>query len=399
MMHSKHFRRTAASVLLLAALFGIGCRRFRFPDYAATYREFAYVTDGKANTVAVLDLVYLRRDRVIQVGLEPTGVTANPKRNEVYVVNTGSDSISVIDTALNRVVANIGVHRAPYSIAVSPDGNRAYVANSGSNTVSVLDLNKRRELAVAATGERPGLARISPDMHTLVVTNSGSGSVSVYSVSTSETAPLTFRGAYPGCAGASDAVILPDSSKAFAACSGSHQVMAISLAADPDSWRAKQDASQLEDHLLALLDVGETPTHLALKPDGGEIYVTNFASDSISEIATTTNEVGGTYMIGSKPSRGIISTDNSSLWVTNFGADSTMLYSLDDGKAINSVRTGSNPDAVAFSADEHLLLVANTGTGDVAMIRTTGKDGPGLVTMLPAGRHPNDIAIKAFNVK
>lgn len=376
-----------------------GCRRLHFPDYPASYREFAYVTDGKANTVAILDLVYLRRDRVIQVGLQPTGVTANPKRNEVYVVNTGSDTISVIDTALNRVVANIGVHRAPYAIAVAPDGNRAYVANSGSNTVSVLDLEKRREIAVAATGEKPGLARIAPDMRTLVVTNAGSGSVSVYSVSSSETAPLTLRHAYSGCAGATDAVILPDSSKAFAACSGSHQVMAISLAAEPDSWRAKQDSSQLEDHLLALLDVGETPTYLALKPDGGEIYVTNFGSDSISEIATYTNEVGGTYMIGSKPSQGVISADSGSLWVTNFGADSAMLYSIDDGKATSSVRTGANPDAIAFSADEHLLLVANAGTGDVAMIRTIGKDGPELVTMLPAGAHPNDIAVKHFNVK
>lgn len=397
-----HFQRTtriAATVLTFSLIGLAGCRRNHFPDYPANYREFAYVTDGKANTVAVLDLVYLRRDRLIQVGLEPTGITANPKRNEVYVVNTGSDSISVIDTALNRVVENIGVHRAPYAIDVASDGKRAYVANSGSNTVSVLDLEKHREIAVAATGEQPGLARIAPDMRTLVVTNLGSGSVSVYDVSTSNAEPLKLRNAYPGCPGATDAVILPDSSKAFVACSKSHQVMAISLAADPESWRARQDSAQLQDHLLALLDVGETPTHLALKPDGGEIYVTNFGSDSISEIATGSNEVGGTYMIGSKPSRAIISKDNSSLWVTNFGADSAMLYSIDDGKATSSVRTGSNPDALAFSADEHLLLVANAGTGDVAMIRTLSKDGPALVTLLSAGAHPNDIAIKAFTVK
>ena len=42
--------------------------------------------------------------------------------------------------------------------------------------------------------------------------------------------------------------------------------------------------SLMTDHLLTLLDVGKTPVHLALKPDGGEIFVSNFGSDSISEI-------------------------------------------------------------------------------------------------------------------
>jgi YVTN family beta-propeller protein len=402
MMHFPSIRhctnRGAVCLIALLPLGLAGCGRYHFPKYPANYREFAYVTGGAANTVAVLDLVYLRQDRILQVGLNPTGIAANPVSNEVYAVNTGSDSVSVIDATQNKVTATIGVHHQPYFIDVAPDGKRAYVANSGSNTVSILDLEKHREIAVAATGEQPGVARISDDNRSLVVTNRGSGSVSVYSVSASENHPLTFRNAYPGCPGATDAVILPDSSKAFIACSGSQKVMAIWLAVAPDSWPGKQDATLQHDHLLAMLDVGNTPTHLALKPDGGEIFVTNFGSDSISEINTSTNEVGGTYIIGSKPSRAVISQDNSSLWVTNFGADSASLYSIDDGKLIAGVRTGSGPDAIAFSADEHLLLVANSRTGDVAIIRTQGTE-PALVTMLPAGAHPNDIAIKKFMAK
>ena len=60
-----------------------------FPEYPADYREFAYVTNGGSNTVTVLDLVNLRQERVLQVGAEPTGITANPARNEVYAVNSG----------------------------------------------------------------------------------------------------------------------------------------------------------------------------------------------------------------------------------------------------------------------------------------------------------------------
>jgi YVTN family beta-propeller protein len=393
----------AASTLLLIAT--SGCRRSQFPDVPAGYREYAYVSNSASNTVSVLDLVNLRQDRTLQVGANPTGIAANPIRNEIYVVNTNSGTVSVIDAEANRIAFTIAVHRLPYFISVDPSGHRAYVANSGSNSVSVLDLDRRREIALAGTGEQPGLARIAPDMRSLVVTNRGSNSVSIFGVTPYNTAQpsqapgLRLRAAFPGCPGATDAAILPDSSKAFIACSGGHQVMAINLAAEPNSWAAKQDPSLTIDHVLTLLDVGLTPVHLAMKPDGGEIFVSNFGSNSISEIDTWNNQVGGTYTIGNKPVHGIVSADNSTLWISNFGADSISLYSIDDGKLVNSIHTGSAPDALAFSADEHLLLATDAHSGDVAVIRTQGKLGATLFTILPAGSSPNAIAVKVIKAK
>jgi YVTN family beta-propeller protein len=354
--------------------------------------------------VTVLDLVYLRQDRTLQVGTHPTNLAVNPVRNEIYVANTQSGTVSVIDAEANRIAATIPVHRLPSFITVDPTGHRAYVANSGSNTVSIVDLDRRREIAVAGTGEQPAVDRISPDGRSLVVSNRGSNSVSVFDVApynsaeTSEPVPR-LRAAFPGCPGAADAVILPDSSKAFIACSAGHQVMAISLAAAAGSWSAKQNPALMTDHMLTFLDVGRTPVHLAMKPDGGEIFVSNYDSDSVSEISTWTNEVGGTYTIGSKPVYGIVSRDNGTLWVANFGADSIALYSIDDGRLAASVRTGSAPDALAFSEDEHLLLAADAHSGDVALIRTQGKEGPALFTILPAGTSPNAIAVKAIQKK
>jgi len=409
----------ALAVLLLCA----GCHRGRFPDVPAGYREFAYVSNGGSNTVSVLDLVYVRQDRTLQVGIQPTGMAVNPKRNEVYVVNagpaTGTGSVTVIDTDANRVAATIAVHKLPYFIDVDAAGRRAYVANSGSNTVSVIDLARRREIGVVGTGEQPGLARISPDMRSLVVTNRGGGSVSIFGVEPYAAAGATgvnghqagpkheakeelprLRAVFTGCPGATDAVILNDSSKAFIACSGGHQVMAVSLAAAPESWAAKQNPTLLTDHMLALMDVGQTPVQLALKPDGGEIFCANFGSDSISEIETGTNEVAGTYTIGSKPVYSVVSSDNGTLWVSDFGGDSINLWSIDDGRMAGSVRTGHAPDALAFSADEHLLLAADAQSGDVTVIRTANKKGEAtLFTMLPAGGSPNDIVVKAMQEK
>lgn len=387
--------RAAAALLASASFLLAGCRHRGFPEYPANYHEFAYVTGGGSNTVTVLDLVYLRRDRMLQVGRNPTGLAVNPVRNEVYAVNTGSNSVSVIDASANQVVSTIGVHQRPYFIAVSPDGKRAYVPNSGSNTVSVIDLDARRQVAEVATGEGPGVARVSPDNRTLVVSNQHAGSVSVYSINASGS-PLTLRDAFSGCPGATDIAILPDSTKAFVACSGGHQVMVVWLAVAPDSWRGRQDASLQHDQMLTLLDVGKTPTHLAMTSNGFEVFTTNFDSDSVTEITTWTNEVLGTYLIGAKPSRAIISGDDSTMAVTNFGAESVSLYSIDDARIVAAAHTGSRPDALAFSTDEHLLLAVDAGSSDVAVIRTQSRNGPSLVTMLPAGDHPNDLVVKSF---
>lgn len=375
----------------------VGCHSRQAATYPANYREYAYVTNGGSNTVTVLDVVNLRQDRVIAVGDDPTGVAVNPKRNEVYVVNTGSNSISVIDAEKKDVVATIPVMRRPYSISVDADGTRGYVANSGSNSVSVIDLDKRREMAVIGVGEAPGMAMISPDGNTLVVSNRVGGSASVIDAR-ADVKSLRVRSVWSGCPGATDIAILPDSSKAFIACSGGHQIMAIQLATPASGTRAAaaNGTSMRKDALLALLDVGKVPISLALKPDGGEIFAANYGDGSVSEIDTSTNEVGGAHFVGTHPVRGLIAADDSTLYVSDFDADSLGIFSIDDGQLVGTSRTGDGPDALAFSKSGDFLFAVDARSGDVAVIRTATHS---LLTILPAGSKPNEIAVKAFLVK
>lgn len=381
---------SACAVLLLA-----GCRHRGFPRYPSDFREYAWVTDGGSNAVTVLDLINMVSAKTVPVGADPVAVAVNPKSNDVYVVNSGSGTVSVIDAATNRVTATVAVHRQPVSIDVNAEGTRAYVANAGSNNVSVLDLGSLREIATIGVGESPAMARISPDGDTLVVTNRGGNSASVI-----DARSLALRAVFTGCLQASDAVILPDSSKAFIACSGSHQVMSIGLA------RPKSDLPQERtDRLLDFLDMGPQPIHLALKPDGGEIFVSDFGSDTISEISTNNNEVGWSYMIGSHPWGGAVSADNSILWVSNYADNTIAAYSIDDGQRINTIQVGDGPGPLALSSDGFLLLAVDTLSGDVAVLRTLSYTPRGqpvtgsLFTMLAAGRNPNAIAVKGFRVR
>ncbi len=389
---------SAAALLLLA-----GCRQYSLPIYPDDYREFAYVANTGDGSVSVLDLVQLKRETTLKVAADPVAEASNPKRNEVYVVSRQSGqtagSVAVIDTVKGAVVATIPVGRSPEAIAVAPDGNRAYVVNRGSDSVSEIDLDRRRLVTSLPAGHQPNGIAAAADGRTVAVTSGVDGSLLLYSIAPASKSPMSLRAVMRGCPGASSPAILPNlphPSKVFAACTASNQVMAVGLAMPPDSWEARQDSSLVRDRLLTLLDVGKQPMYLTVKPDGGEIFVSNAGSDSVSEIATTQNEVGSTYPIGNRPGHGLVSQDGSRLWVSSCAGDAISLYSIDDGKFVSSLPAGGAPDMLAYSADEHLLLAADARTGDVAVIRTESKLGPVLLTILPAGPDPTAIAVKAM---
>src|SRR5262249_46483482 len=155
------------------------------------------------------------------------------------------------------------------------------------------DLAQRRVVRSIAVGQGPGEARVSPDGKTVVVTERLANSVSVI-----DSEKLAVRSSIRTCEQPTDVEILPDSGKAFITCSGSGQVAVIGLnMSEPDVPTAtsrqsgtpspKSESSGKEfavrklDRLLSILDVGSTPVHLALKPDGGEVFVSNFSANTM----------------------------------------------------------------------------------------------------------------------
>ena len=373
--------------LLPVALLALtACRPHDFPQYPANYREYAYVTNSASNTVTVLDLVNVRVDRELAVGANPVALAASPVRDEIYVVNSGTPttqgSLSIIDAEHNSVVATVPLHRQPVSIFLDPDGKLAYIANSGSNSISVVDLKARREVAQFGTGEQPSAAVLAADGKTLLVANRGANSVALLDPVSGKV-----RSVFENCPGATAPVITADTSKAFIPCSAGHQVMVLALA---------QAATHQSDQLQTLMDVGRGPVDIALKPDGGELFVSNSLSGSISEVVTNSNDVGGAYMIGDNPVRGLVSRDNALLYVANQSSQYVTVYSIDDGKRIGSVHVGDGPSALAFNASGNLLLAVDSRSGDVAAIRTATQS---LFTLVPVGRNPTAIVDKSFTLQ
>ncbi len=404
--HNRLLRLLSAAACL--ALFApVGCRTGAFPQYPANYREYAYVANAGGSSLSVLDVVAVRPQVSIRVGRHPVALVASPVRNEVYAVSQGAPngrgSLAIVDAETNHLEATVPAGRGSSALAIDPRGKRIYVTNSAANTITIIDSETHQVLGTAGAGEQPDAVAVSPDGTTLVVANRQGGSVDVLDIPATLTELPKVRASFNGCPGAGSIAILPDSTKAFIACSAGHQVMAVGLRTSPRQ-RKRLQSSPEPDRLLALLDVGQSPVRLVLKPDGGEIFVTNEQSDTVSEIATGTNEVGGASLIGSHPAYGVVSADNALLWIANEQADTVAVYSIDDGKLINTVHVGSGPGALTFSADGHLLLVADARSGDVSVVRTFDRNlrreavYGNLFTILPAGDDPQAIVDKAFRL-
>jgi YVTN family beta-propeller protein len=266
-----------------------------------------------------------------------------------------------------------------------------------------LDLDRHKVIGRFPTGIGPGEANVSPDGKTVVVANRGDDTLTIADAET-----MHVRATVPVCHEPDNIVILPDSAKAFASCSGpaSTKNRAASRAGIKKPV-AKSEHGQLvaidlkTDSVLTYLEVGATPSDLALKPDGGELFVTNFDSDSVSQVETGANEVGATRLMGGQPARGLVSSDNTLLYVSNFGSGSVSVYSIDNSKLLGTVQVGSKPDALALQppkdGKEYFLLVADSGSDDVAVVFLHQKVAAWtLFTMVPVGHEPRQIAVKPF---
>jgi len=126
-----------------------------------------------SGTVSKIDLKTGTVTAEIAVGLHPTGLALDARRNLLYVTNSNSDTLSVVDTQQNKVVETITIEPfarevagiAPEALALSIDGSRLYVACAGINAVAVLALengNMKVE-GLIPTGWYPDAIALSPD--------------------------------------------------------------------------------------------------------------------------------------------------------------------------------------------------------------------------------------------
>jgi len=199
-------------IIVLIPLLGAGvCGNFReqaLPDYGPAYREYAYVTNGKSNTVSVIDLRTFELAKTI-LWVRDRLAWRRTARRMKFTWSMRVNNVTSLMRRKNAVVATIGF-MGSLTILM-------FLKTASGRTWLTRLLPMFRDRCGEAgcdrqcwRGAAPGLARVSPDGGTIVVSNRGDNTVSLI-----DAKALRVRSAVPVCQEPEDIAILHDSSKAF----------------------------------------------------------------------------------------------------------------------------------------------------------------------------------------
>lgn len=123
--------------------------------------DAAFISNGRSNSVTVVDLASLRVEQILPVtGKSPDAIVYEPALGRVYAVNHRSGDITIIDAATRSVVGTIPVLEEP-EFAVSDGKGRLFVNSEAAGVLAVIDLHASRMTAQWKLGDclRPtGLA-------------------------------------------------------------------------------------------------------------------------------------------------------------------------------------------------------------------------------------------------
>jgi YVTN family beta-propeller protein len=83
--------------------------------------------------------------------------------------------------------------------------------------------------------------------------------------------------------------------------------------------------------VTATISVESSPRGVAITPDGGRAYITNYGRSSVSVIDTTSNHVTATIPVGPSPGGVVITPDGGHAYITNFGTNSVSVIDTGTG--------------------------------------------------------------------
>lgn len=144
-------------------------------------RKLGFVTNGRANTITVINLDTLKVVDTIQAaGPDPDGILYVPSQQRVYVSNGHDQSVSAIDVATRKVVVTTHVGGKPEALAADGQGHvfvnvedRSEIVEMDARSAAVLahwplaPCEEPSGLAIDATKER--LFTVCANQHMMVM--------------------------------------------------------------------------------------------------------------------------------------------------------------------------------------------------------------------------------------
>jgi YVTN family beta-propeller protein len=156
--------------------------------------------------------------------------------------------------------------------------------------------------------------------------------------------------------------------------------------------------------ILTRIPVEVNPYQLVLTPDGRRLFVSNWASQSVSVIDTATNKVIRTLRVGMNPNDMKLSEDGR-LFVACSNDNTVHVIDTHTLAVIERLSTtltplapeGSTPDALTIDNTRKLLYVANADNNSITVIRIANRARSAVVGFIPTGWYPSALALAGHN--
>jgi YVTN family beta-propeller protein len=137
------------------------------------------------------------------------------------------------------------------------------------------------------------------------------------------------------------------------------------------------------------IDVGASPTAVAVSPDGTRLYVATGVDDSVS-VMTATGVLVTSIAVGDNPQALVLSPDGTRLYVANMGSANVSVIDTTGNTVVATISVGTAPRGVAMAPSGNRLYVSNSGSNNVSEIDTTNNT---VVATIPVGTAPIGLGV------
>jgi len=354
----------------------------------------------------------------IGVGTEPERIAYDPSSRDLYVTNRGSNNVTVVNGATNKVVVpSIGVGSEPFGVTYDPANGYLYVVNFGSNNVTVINSTTNEVLVPSiAVGTSPLGVVYDPPNRFLYVTNQVSGNLTVingngliesdWKVAPTYAETFTETGLTSGLSwnvtlhGQTQRAVAP-ASVVFSEPNGTYGYTMTG----PFGWQLVQPtatgtvtvAGAPNSVVVPSIEVGAEPEGVGYDPSNGDVYVTNFLSNTVTVISGVSDTVVVPSIgVGGNPLGIAYDESNGDLYVANANSDNvTVINGTTNEVLVPSIGAGANPFGIAYDPSNRDLYVTNFESNNVTVIN--GATNTVVVPSIGVGANPFGVAYDPSN--
>jgi uncharacterized repeat protein (TIGR01451 family) len=160
-------------------------------------------------------------------------------------------------------------------------------------------------------------------------------------------------------------------------------ISALELAITPDGTRAyvttpgavkvidTDPSSPTYNTVIASVPIDGLARAVAISPDGGLAYVTQYNGASVSAIETTTNTVIATIPVGGRPNGVVFSPDSTLAYVVNALESTLSVIDTASSTVINTITFPPNaPESIAITPDGAWLYITRSASQTVTVLDT-----------------------------